>query len=156
MPPADPKRLTALDRIVTVLEAIEAGSSYFYTPHMVKKILLDHSKAKYGNLYSVLPDSGDGLAFAGTQLFDEPMKIIIHGIAYDSTDVGGKLLKSTLDIRKAIILDFRSGQPDTLSTICADIDIFESPEFYYFDEVPKFGFFDQPVAVKVSGDLTEL
>lgn len=153
MPPADPKRLQVADRYETVLNTIEAGDNYFFTPHEVAKKLLDYEDAKNGPLYMVLSESEGNIEFSGHELFDETFHISVHGIVHDRNDLVAKVEKAIRDIRKAINDDSKSSAADSLMNLCEQVRIDDPPEVDYFED---FGFFRQRFRNQISGDFGEL
>ena len=152
-PTTDPKRLQVLDRFFDVLDAIEAGDNYFYTPHEVKKALPSWENAKHGPLYCALPDSGGVLEDQTDLYYEEEFFVSVKGIVHDREDLGTILEQTIRDVRYAIDTDSRSGAAGTLSTLCLLVSIDEPPEVDYFDD---FGFFDQRFRVRIAGNFATL
>jgi len=157
-PSANPLRLQVADRFATVLEAITAGDSYFYTPHLVSKFPVEYELAKYGPLYQVFPGEEAGrIEITGRENYDETFYISIIGIVHDTSDLVSKLEKAVRDIRKAIDLDSKSETAGTLGVLTVQVRVDESPIMEYFaEEKNGFGQFDQKFRVQITGDFGDL
>jgi len=156
--PNDPLRLQVADRFKTVLAAITAGSSYFYTPHKVSKFPLEYEIAKYGPLYQVFPGEEPGAAkIIGRESYDETFYISVIGIVHDHSDLVSKMEKAVRDVRYAIDLDSKSAMAGTLGVLCVQVRIDESPVMEYFaEERDGFGQFDQKFRIQITGDFGDL
>lgn len=151
--PTDPKRLQVADRYETVLNAIEAGDNYFFTPHEVAKRLLEYENAKHGPLYMVLSESEGNIVFSGHELFDETFYISVHGIVHDRDDLVTAVEKAICDVRLAINEDSKGTTGSSLGVMCEQVRIDEPPEIDYWDD---FAFFRQRFRNQISGDFGEL
>ncbi len=131
--PSDPERLKVVERVVTVLSAITAGSTYFYTPYKVekfRKVREQVSLPEHKPHYSVLSDVGD-VEFAGADISDEQMTISVFGMVESSTDLVGTVEKSREDVINAISADINDGGAGTLITLAAWPDVPLSPRIHY-------------------------
>jgi hypothetical protein len=155
--PNDPKRLQIIDRIVTVLSNIQTGTDYFYTPYEVKKRFIHWEEAKGFPTYMVFTDSGGEIVFAGYNLYDEIFYVNVKGIVKDWKDTVSVLEKCIRDVRKAINDDAKSGASGTLGTLCIEVRIEEPPltDNGYLS-LEGFGFFEQRIRIRISGDFGEL
>jgi hypothetical protein len=147
--PTTPPRLLVLERIVTVLKSIAAGANYFYTPK-VEKRFVHWAEANYFPTYMVFPGSGGRIEIESTQNYDEDMIVSIKGIVKDSIDPGSVIEKCLCDIRRAIDIDSRSGVAGTLGALTNEAVFEEGPttDDGYLS-LEGFGFFDQPLRVKI-------
>lgn len=151
--PADPKRLQVIDRIVTVLAAITAGATYFYTPAQVIKRYLDPEEVKDFPTYSVSYDSGGRLENSGEDLYDEDFYINVKGYVQDYEDTVTKMERALRDIRRAINEDSKSGAAGSLGVLAVETRIEDGAETdngYY--SLAGLGFFEQRIRVKIAGD----
>jgi len=155
--PDSPLRLQVVNRFVAVLEAITAGSNYFYTPYEVVKRIILPEETNGTPTYMVIPEGGGNIEFGGTELYDETLRIVVHGIVADNVDIVTRMERAIRDIRKAINDDSKSGTPGSLSVLCVQVRILEPPETDggAFSVIGK-GYFAQPFEVTISGDFGEL
>jgi hypothetical protein len=154
--PSDPLRLQVLDRFETVLASIEAGTNYFYTPHIVSKQPIKYELAKNGNLYQtfVTEDATGPIVISGRENFDETYYISVEGVVHDRADLGTKIEKSIRDIRYVIDQDSKSSTAGTLGVLGVQVRIDESPEIAYFSEKKDdFAVFEQRFRVQITGDF---
>ena len=155
--PSDPLRLQVANRFVTVLEAITAGSDYFYTPFEVIKRIILPEEANGTPTYMVVPEGGGNIDFSGTNLYDEKYKLVVHGIVEDNVDIVTKMERAIRDIRKAINDDSKSGAAGSLGVLCVQVRVLETVETDggAFSVIGK-GYFAQPFDIEISGDFGEL
>ena len=158
MPPSDPLRLQILNRFETVLNAIETGDNYFYTPHKVSKHPISYELAKNGPLYMVFTgEEGGPIEFAGTDLYDEKFTVSVQGIVFDRADLISKLEKAIRDVRKAVNDDSKSGAAGSLGVLAHQTIAERSPEVGYFSaDKDDFAVFEQKYQVTISGDFGQL
>jgi hypothetical protein len=133
MMPEDGKRLKVIDRIVTVIRQIKAGSDFFYTPYAVVRRWLEPEECKGFPTYGVFTDSGGRTelqAITGTpNLFDEIFYINIKGYVRDTEDTVSKLERALRDVRKAINEDAEdTATTGSLGQLCDECFIEDSPE----------------------------
>lgn len=155
--PSDPLRLQIINRFVTVLGNISAGSNYFYTPHEVLKRIIVPDEVDDTPTYMVIPEGGGNIEFTCTELYDETFKVIVHGIVADNVDIVTRMERAIRDVRKAINDDSKSGASGSLGVLCVQVRILEPPETDggAFSVIGK-GYFAQPFQVTISGDFGEL
>ena len=160
MTPTDPMSLKIIDRIVTILQAIIAGDSYFFTPYDVAKKFVHWEEAKVKAnrpQYMIFRDSGGRTEFAGTNLYDEHWFINVKGYVKHNSDTVTPLEKAIRDIQKAINDDSKSDAAGSLGQLGIQV-IFEEPpstDNGYLSS-QGFGFFEQRVKVISTGDFGEL
>lgn len=126
MPPVtDPLRLQIIDRIVEVLESIQAGAEYFYTPYAIVKRVAHHLDAPGFPYYMVYPDTSPSPAeWAGQQLADELMAVTVKGyVDLENDEAATKLEKCLADIRKAVMADQANGGDGSLNALCLACNI---------------------------------
>lgn len=117
--PSDPERLKVINRVVTVLQAITAGSTYFFTPYNVEKFRRVREQVNLPEgkpHYEVVSDVGDS-ELAATDLMDETMTISVFGMVKHSTDLVGAVEKSREDVINAVNTDIASGAAGSLGTL---------------------------------------
>ncbi|UCD07619.1 MAG: hypothetical protein JSW41_01465 [Candidatus Aenigmatarchaeota archaeon] len=153
MPPADPKRLKAINRVQTVLKAIQAGDNYFKTPYEVVKRALTEEECRGFPTYQVFADIGEGVQFAGYHLYNEKMTIFVFGICSHHEDPVTENERCIRDIRKAIKDDSQSSAPESLKGMGCITDIKECPVTGYQG---TYGFLRQKINIEFSGDFGEL
>lgn len=153
--PTDSLRLQVLDRFEAVLDSIEAGTDYFYTPHKVSKSPIPYELAKHGPLYQIfLAEDVGNIPITGRENYDETYYISVEGVVHDRADLGTKIEKAIRDVRYAIDLDSKSAIAGTLGVLAVQIRIDESPEVAYFSEKhDNFAVFDQKFRVHITGDF---
>ena len=158
MPPSDPLRLQILNRFETVLNAIETGDNYFYTPHKVSKHPISYELAKNGPLYMVLlAEEGGPIKFSGTNLYDGEFIVSVQGIVFDRSNLGQKLINATADIQRAINEDSKSGASGSLGALAHQVITKNFAEVGYFSaDKDDFAVFEQKYQVTISGDFGEL
>ena len=159
MAPTAPIRVTVINRILTVLGAISAGDTYFYTPHKTVEDSegVDFALAKNGPLYILFLGEGESaIDVVGRETYDETFYPIIRGVVHARSGIITKMLKSNKDVRKAIDTDSKSGAAGSLGALCVQVRIDESPEWFYFEDSMEFAGFDQRIRVQITGDLGDL
>jgi len=105
--PTTPKRLTIIDRIVTVLTAITVGTDYFVTPTLVTKRTLADTEIVTFPVYMVQDGAEAGPPENySNQNYCEVMTVSIKGVvdAPDGNSVDN-VEKSIRDVRRAIMQD---------------------------------------------------
>jgi hypothetical protein len=156
--PTKGKKLQALERVVAVLNAIQAGADYWFKPYAVNMRFTHWSECTGFPTYSVHINGSPRMTICGpSNLWDEDMTISIKGIVQDNYDTTTKILKCIQDIRRAVDADSMSGVAGTLGTLaveCVPDEGFETDDGYLSME--GFGFFDQKYRIKVSGEPAEL
>ena len=154
--PTIPLRLQAINRIVTVLQAIAAGGTYFYTPGAVVKRFVHWGECKSFPTYMVFTASGGKVELSGAagddSEYTEDFYVSVKGIVKDSIDTVTRLENCIADIRKAIDADSRSGVAGSLGALAVETRIEESPETDDgYLSLEGFGFFDQKIRVSIAG-----
>ncbi len=160
-PSALPLRLQVINRIVTVLSAITAGTDYWFTPAKVAKKFLTPEEAMGFPCYMVMAgEKGNRIEHQGApNVYDEWFTVSVKGIIKNSSDTVTESEKALRDIRKAINADSISGTAGTLGNLSGVIEvrIDQGPDM---DDgswsINGYGFFDQPITVHISGDYGEL
>jgi hypothetical protein len=160
-PSALPLRLQVINRIVTVLGAITAGTDYWFTPAKVAKKFLTPEEAVGFPCYMVMAgEKGNRIELAGSpKVYDEFFTVSVKGIIKNSSDTVTDCEKALRDIRKAINDDSISGTSGTLGNMTGvvAIRIDQGPDM---DDgswsINGYGFFDQPISVHITGDYGEL
>jgi hypothetical protein len=118
--PAVPKEDAILDRIVTVLEAITAGATYWYKPGRVQKRYV-HWREYTGAfpIYMVTLGSGGERVDNSYANIDETFHISIQGYVKDNEDTSGKILRCWQDIRVALTAEMANGAAGSLPVLGA-------------------------------------
>lgn len=159
--PTNPLAQQVIERVVAVLEAISAGSSYFYTPIAVKKKFVHYREARLTAtqpLYMVFRDSGGVIQDigAGANVLEEEWFLNVKGYVHDPVDTVTKLVRAIRDIRHAIDTDARSEASGSLGNL-GNVTIEEAPETDNgYLSLEGFGFFDQRIRVRSDGNFGEL
>ncbi len=121
--PTTPKRLTIIDRVVAALAAITAGSSYWATPALVTKRMIDDDGVSEYPVYIVqdAPDSPEPEAGMGGY-YTDTINISVTGLvaAPDAVSVDN-IEKSIRDIRKALLTDAASSATGTLGQLNVEV-----------------------------------
>lgn len=158
MPPANPRRLQVLDRIVAVLQTITAGDDYFFTPGEVVRRFVHWSEAKVFPTYMVFAASGGKVELSGApDLYDEDVMVSVKGIVRHPEDTVSLIEKALRDVRRAINEDAKSGAAGSLGVLAVETRIEEGPETDDgYLSIEGFGFFDQRIRVRIAGDYGEL
>lgn len=160
MAPTNPLTQQIIERVITVLAAITAGSNYFYTPIDVIKRYVHWREAKFTAtqpLYMVFRDSGGVIENIGADLYCEDYFINIKGYVQDPSDTVTKLERAIRDIKKAINDDSKLETAGSLGALSAAVTIEEPPETDNgYLSLEGIGFFDQRIRVRIDGDFGEL
>jgi len=151
--PDTPKRLQVLDRIVTVLQSIQAPN-YFYSPGSVSRRFVHWAEAPGYPCYMVFTGS-DGKAEptgnAGPLVeYTEEFDVSVKGYVKDDTDTIAVMEKCIADIKRAIFADFRSQVSGSLGSLAVNVEFLEPPitdEGYL--SLEGFGFFDLRVRITI-------
>ena len=157
--PTDPLTLQVADRFEAVLDSIEAGTNYFYTPQKVSKYPLDFEDAKFGNLYEVFvgEEAGSFVEVIGREAYDATFFITVVGTVFDRSDLVTKLIKSWRDVVYAIDQDSKSSTAGTLGVLGVQVRVDEGYEAsYYAEGHDGFANFKQKFRCQISGDLGDL
>lgn len=154
--PADPLRLTVINRFVTVLQAITAGATYFYTPFGVARED-DPLQVNGTPWYSVSTLPGGSVADGMDYYFDESFVVCVKGVVQDNSDVVSVREKALRDVRQAIMTDAKLGTVGALGALGALVQI-QKPAgtFYAVASGDFYGFFDQEFLVTIKGTWTAL
>jgi hypothetical protein len=154
--PSTPLRLQVIDRVVRVLESIQEGSEYFYSPKAVVKGFVSNPSAY--PVYQVTSESGGEVQHNSDMQNIENFCIAVHGIVQSATDVVTPLEESIRDVRKAINDDFLAGgAADSLVALTMGLTMEETPDIAYgFESTGAFGYFTQKIMVKIFGEFGEL
>jgi hypothetical protein len=154
--PAEPLRLQIINRIVTVLENIVAGDTYFYTSGAVVKRFIHWTECKAFPTYMVFAAPGGTVELSGAagddSEYTEDFFVSVKGIVKDNVDTVTRLENCIADVRKAIDADSRSGAAGTLGVLAEQTRIEDSPETDDgYLSLEGFGFFDQKIRVSIAG-----
>jgi hypothetical protein len=160
--PTDGKRLKAINRIITLLRQIKAGSDFFYTPYAVVRCWLMPEECKGFPTYGVFAGSGGNTllqAITGTpNIFDHDFFIIVRGYIHDTEDTVSKEEHSIHDIITAINEDVEDmATTGSLGRICDKVLIEDAPETDDgWGGMANIGFIEQRVHVFVSGTMNQI
>jgi hypothetical protein len=151
--PAIPKEDAILDRIVAVLAAIAAGTTYWFTPHVSKRYV--HWKEYTGEfpLYMVSLGSGGVREFNSYHNIDETFPVAIKGYVKDNVDTAEKILKSFQDIRVALTAEMESGAAGALpalGVIQCRVKDFPDTDDGYLAIDGGLGFFDLRLEIQIN------
>ncbi len=155
--PADCLRLTVRDRVITVLQAITAGSTYNITPAEVLSVWVELEQTK-GDTYCVFPNEDGQIEESGANdEYEGDFFLVVMGRVFDNVDPGRKLFQATADIMLAINTDSKSGASGSLGVL---VDRTFFPEFPDTDSgyMSTHGFaeFALRVGFRIHGDYGEL
>lgn len=159
-PSADPIRLQIIDRFVTVLSAITAGASYWYTPGKVSKGFLLVPDIPAFPCYMVMAgEKGgqivpEGMPDEHTETFTVSVKGVVQ--CNSSAEAMTTIERALRDVRKAINDDSVSGSAGTLGVLAESVWIVEGPDMDDGYLIQNYGFFDQRFQVKIIGLFGEL
>ena len=160
-PSATPKRLQCVNRVETVLKAITAGATYWYTPRVYKRF---YSPQELGDpvVYMVYTTTGGNIEQAGMSgtatVYDEDFYITVHGCVRSTTDTTTMVEKAIHDVRTAIDADsIAKSTSGALGYICAECRMDEPPEVDNAClETMGIGLFDLKIRCKINGTYAEL
>lgn len=155
--PAELKRVQILDRVVEVLKAIRAGSSYFATPASVEKRLRHWKEVSRGPAYSVHVDSGGEATTELGHNRTETFYLNVKGVVLDEKDPATAIAHAARDIRYAIDTDYLSKATGALGTLCIGLFFDEPPDTDngYLSLEGK-GQFEQRVRIVVRGTIATI
>lgn len=156
MAPTEPLLLRVRDRIVTVLKTIVAGDDYNRTPYDVTERLVHWREARGYPLFMVYIESAEPPEFAGANHYEQNIIFTVKGYVKNKTDTGKEMLLSITDIRRAINLDSKSGAAGTLGVLTTQARIADFWTDNGYLALEGFGFFEQKIAIEVTGDEGEL
>ena len=151
--PSDPLRLQVVDRIVGVLQSIQEGENYFFSPRQVTKGFIAEPSAY--PVYMVTSESGGDIEMHSDAQFAETFYVAVRGIVQNAGDVVTPLERAIRDVRKAIEADFQPG--GTLITLATEVVFDTPPEIDYgFEGTGFLGYFVQRVRIRVDGEFGEI
>jgi hypothetical protein len=160
MAPTDPLTQQIIERVVTVLAAITAGSDFFYTPADVIKRYVHWREANLSPdnpLYMVFRDSGGTITYIGENNYCADYFINVKGYVQDNNDTVTKMERAIRDVCKAINDDSKGESAGTLGALAAAVTIEEPPETDNgYLSLEGVGFFDQRIRVRIDGEFGEL
>jgi len=114
-PSSSPLRLQVRDRVIVVLQAITAGSTYWTTPSLVSKSFIEWAEEPGNVKYVVYTDVGPGgWDLTGHKMYDEIFHVIVGGAVYDSSDPVSVMEKCIEDVRLSIVKDATAGGAGSL------------------------------------------
>ena len=122
---ADPKRLQVRDRFITVLSAIIAGETYFYTPELVTKSFVEYAKGPGKIRLTAYTDEG-GEIVNHSGAVDETFYIAVEGYVENQSDPVAMAEKVIQDIRVAIDADAKTFNASNLGGLCLQVVMDES------------------------------
>jgi hypothetical protein len=161
-PSSEPLRLQVINRIVTVLSAITAGATYWYTPSQVCKRYIHPQEVQGDITYMVSTGSGGQLDLAGmagaSSVYDEDLIISVKGYVRHDSDTVTVLERALHDVRNAIDADARDEvTAGSLGVLTVECRIERGPETDngYFS-LMGLGFFDQEIRCRITGTYGEL
>jgi hypothetical protein len=157
--PTTPLRLQVIDRVVTVLKAIAAGTTYFYTPYAVSKRLMHFKECGGFPTYMVFMGAATGTPEAHLDSeYVETLTLSVQGwVDLELGEPQSKLCKCIRDVQKAINDDSKStvvGSLGQLTSGMCDIGSLETDNGGF--SLEGFAFFEQLVVCKLVGDWGEL
>lgn len=150
--PSDSKRLRIIDRLVTVLKGISAGTTYHTTPLDVFKGYRDQVQG-YPALAVRNGDIGSVAHYMDHQV-EEDFELMVCGKVFDAGDIVTPRERLLQDARKAIDADLlpASGAGSLITLVVAmsfgPVTLDDGPEGNGF-----FGYFEQRLNVKISGEI---
>jgi hypothetical protein len=161
-PSANPLRLQIIDRVVTVLSAITAGTDYWHTPNQVIKRYVPPEETQCEITYMVMAGKGEGgIVLAGAAGDDteyhEDVFISIMGTVRSDSDTASMVSKCIRDIRKAIDADSRSGVAGTLGALAVEARMEKAPitDNGWFEKM-NYAQFEITLRVTTEGTYSEL
>jgi hypothetical protein len=159
-PSANPKRLQVIDRIVNRLQAITAGSDFFFTPARVAKKLLHIDQTTATPVYMVMAgEQGGPIEEDGPpDVYHETFYVSVKGVIRDNADTVTKCEQALRDIRRAINEDTRpTAGTGSLHDIADRVIVVKGPDMDDgYNSLNGFGYFDQQFQVEIHGDFGEL
>jgi hypothetical protein len=154
--PALPIEDQVLDRIVTVLEAIVAGSTYWSTPKVKKRFVHWAEYSGSFPVYMVSLGSGGERTLHSHHRIDETFYLSIKGYVQDNKDTAEQILKCWQDIRVALTAEMENGAAGSLPSLgVIQLRFREFPETddgYLAVDQGK-GFFDARCEIQFSDTL---
>jgi len=153
---SDPKRLQVIDRIVDVLESIQEGDNFFYSPRLVCKGFQQELSGYPA--YMVVSESGGEIETHSDMQFEETFYVAVQGVVQSATDVVTPLERAVRDVRKAINDDFKSGGASgSLIGLAVNVTFDAPPDIDYgFEANGFFGYFSQRIRITIFGEFGEL
>lgn len=152
--PANPLILQVVERFETVLNSIQAGTNYFYTPHKVSQPPYKYENAKYGNIYLIFIGEEPGsVEITGRENYDATFTITVIGVVFDRSNLTTRIIKSWRDVVYAIDQDSKSPDAGTLGKMSVQIRVDETYEAFYYDDYEGFADFRQKFRCQITGDL---
>jgi hypothetical protein len=157
--PTTPIRLQVIDRVVTVLKAITAGTSYFYTPYEVVKRAKNNTECGGFPTYMVFIASTSEPEQHLDSEYVVTMTLTVGGwVDLELGEPQSKLCKCIRDVEKAIDTDAKSTAAGSLGALCSnglvDIGAVETDNGGY--SLQGFAAFEQSIKVQLVGDWGEL
>ena len=152
MAPADPLRLQVMNRVKTVLQAIQSGSEYFYTPHEVILGRKNPEKLTGCPTYMIWPEKGSVRSNEIGHVHHETLPIIIWGKTKSNDDLLTTNERAVRDVRKAISEDMKLKTAGTLGALAYQMETKESPITDY-DYEHKEAYFLLRIEFTFSGDF---
>jgi hypothetical protein len=153
--PTTPLRLQVIDRAVTVLQAISAGTSYFYTPYAVQKRLMHWKECGGFPTYMIFMSRSEEPERHLDNEYMTAYTISVQGwVDLEMGEPQSKLCKCIRDVEKAINEDSKSTTAGSLGALASnglvDIGAVETDNGGF--SLEGFAFFEQLVSIKLIGD----
>jgi hypothetical protein len=152
--------LQVINRVVTVLEAITAGASYWFTPGKVSLgFLMIPDMAAFPCYMVMAGEKGGAIEHQlAVDDHDEDFTISIKGVvkASKASDAVTANEKALRDIRKAINDDSKSAATGSLGDLTVKAWFTEGPDMDDGYLMQGYGFFDQRLNVTINGQFGEL
>jgi hypothetical protein len=157
--PTTPIRLAVIDRVVTVLKAISAGTTYFYTPYEVVKRAKNNTECGGFPTYMVFIASTSEPEQHLDSEYVVTMNLTVGGwVDLELGEPQSKLCKCIRDVELAIATDAKSTVAGSLGALCSnglvDIGAVETDNGGF--SLQGFAAFEQTVKVQIIGDWGEL
>lgn len=160
-PSTTPIRLQVVNRIVTVLDTIEAGATCWYTPRIYKRFKLPEQLDDPVTLmvYTTTGGATEQFGMSGSDTdYAEDFYVTVHGCVRDSFDTTTMVEKVIHDVRTAIDADsIAKATAGTLGYLCVECRMEEPPEIENscYEEM-GIGLFDLKIRCKVVGTYAEI
>jgi hypothetical protein len=155
--PTETKRVSVVDRVVTVLKAIREGATYFYSPAAVSKRYTHWKEVVKAPDYSVSLDSGGKMEAGLNGWWTEEFYINVKGVVVDDTDAVSVIARCLRDVRLAIETDMASTATGSLGSLCSALffdDGAETDNGYL--SLEGKGQFEQRIRIVISGTIGTL
>lgn len=155
--PADPKRLTVINRVFAVLKAIREGDSYFHAAASVEKRYTHFKEVTKGPAYSVHLDSGGKFTAGSNGWWSLEFFINVKGVIVNETDPTSMICRAIRDVRYALDQDMASSTAGSFGALCDGLFFDEEADSDngYLSLEGK-GQFEQRIRIVISGTIGTL